>query len=136
VVDYTPVYIQGQVITETASTAVLGRDLLEVTGSGTVGTVVPGATPSVKVVGVAAEDAASGARVTFFCRGPVHESIADGVITAGDLLVSATTAARSVRTVAVPGGVFTVGDETATRAVLGVALTTSADAGKVRWMLF
>jgi hypothetical protein len=149
--DYTPVYVKGEIITLTASGAVSGGDVLEVSGVSTVQRCATLA--SLKVVGVAAEDTLTAGRVSFWARGPVHESIADGIITAGDVLTSTNTAARSVKTLALAptgvalGGVYVdpgtsnainaVGAaDNATRAMLGVAITSAADGGKVRWMLF
>lgn len=131
--DYTPVYVEGDSITLTASTAVSGGDMLEVTGAGTVGKVATLA--STKFVGVASADVPSGGRVMFWCRGPVHESLADGTVTAGDQVTSTATAGRQVKTAAAVT-TPTAGDVTTTRAVLGVALTTAADNLKVRWMLY
>lgn len=144
--DYTPVYLPGDIISSTASATVTGRQPLEVSGSGTV---APTATlQSQKIVGIAAEDAPSGGRVTFYSRGVVHESLADGTVTAGDLVGSTGTANREIKTI--PPSAVDVGaafnqaaDNTAinaglqaNRAILGVALTTAADNTKVRWMMF
>jgi len=149
--DYTPVYVKGEIITLTASSAVTGGDVLEVSG---INTVQRCATlSSLKVVGVAAEDTLTAGRVSLWARGPVHESIADGIITAGNLLTSTATANRGVVALAnaptgvALGGVYVdpgtsnainaVGAaDNATRALLGVALTSAADGAKVRWMLF
>jgi len=79
--DYTPPYIIGEVATSTASAAITGGALLVVSGNGTVAPFTPGATPAQNIIGVAAADATSGSRVTFYGRGPQHESIADGSIT-------------------------------------------------------
>lgn len=131
--DYTPVYLYGRSVTFTLSVACVGGDLLEVSGNGTVRPWVPNATPSNKIVGVAAQDAAVGARVTTWGFGPVHESVADGTVTAGDQVIASQNAGRQVKTapaVTTP----TPGDVTVTRAILGVALTTAADGLKVRWM--
>ncbi len=63
----------------------------------------------------------------------MHESIADGTVTAGDQIVAASTAARQVRTA--PAVTTPVAaDVTNTRSILGIALTTAADNLKVRWM--
>jgi hypothetical protein len=94
---------------------------------------VPNATPSTKIVGVAGADTPVNGRVMVWGFGPVHESIADGTVTAGDQIIAASTAARQVKTcpaVTTP----TAGDVTNTRSILGVALTTVADNLKVRWM--
>jgi len=146
VADYTPVYISGRTLTLTASVACFGGDILEVSGSGTVRPFVPGATPSAKVIGVAMDDVPVNGRVTVSGFGPVHESVADGTVTAGDQIVTATNASRQVRSLAVSG--IDVGSSfvqatvnTAInaglnniRSILGVALTTAADGLKVRWM--
>jgi hypothetical protein len=129
--DYTPVYSPGTAITLTASAAIVGGQLVEVSG---VNSVAPtaGATPSVKVVGVAAFDASSGSRVTIHGRGQVHETTASGAITAGDQLVSGVVAGtvKTAPAVTTP----TAADVTTTRAVVGIALTTAADTALVRWM--
>jgi hypothetical protein len=131
--DYTPVYMYGRALTLTLSVACVGGDLLEVSGNGTVRPWVPNATPSTKVVGVASQDAAVSTRVTVWGFGPVHESIADGTVTAGDQITAAAAAGRQVKTAAAVT-TPTPADVTTTRAILGVALTTAADGIKVRWM--
>jgi hypothetical protein len=133
VADYTPPYIFGRQLTLTVSVACVGGDLLEVSGSGTVRPWVPNATPSTKIIGVAADDTPVNGRVTVFGFGPVHESVADGTVTAGDQLIPAQNAATQVRTcptVTTP----TAGDVINTRAIIGIALTTVAGGQKVRWM--
>jgi len=145
--DYTPVFIEGEIVTSTASATITGGQLLVVSGNGSVAPWVPAATPPTNVVGVAAEDTVSGGRVSFYCRGPVHESVADGTITAGDQIVGAATASRSVRTLP-PSAEDVTGTPTQStintalrlavnnaRAVFGIALTTASDNTKVRWML-
>jgi hypothetical protein len=133
VADYTPVYLPGAMITVTTSGAVVGGDILVVSGSGTVAK--NAGASSTNYVGIAAHDAASGARVTMYGRGTVHESIADGAVTAGDQLVSSSTASRQVKTTGAVGAPTAQG-VTDTRAVMGIALTTAADNAKVRWMAF
>jgi hypothetical protein len=131
--DYTPPYPRGRELTATCSGAVLGGDLLVVSGSGTVATWVPNATPTTKAIGVAGTDTPANGRVMVWGFGPVHESVADGTVTAGDQLVAASTAGRQVKTapaVTTP----TAGDVTTTRSILGVALITASDNTKVRWM--
>ena len=145
--DYTPVYIQGQVITLTASAACKGGDLLVVTGSGTVGPFTPGAVPAANFVGVANEDTPLNGRVAFYCIGPVHESIADGTVTAGDQVCTAASANRQVRSFGLeavdvgtpvtqaPANLAINAGLTAMRGIIGIALTTATDGNKVRWML-
>lgn len=144
--DYTPVFLPGDIIPMTASANIIGRQLLEVSGNSQV---APTSTlQSMKIIGVAAQDAASGSRVTVYGRGVVHQNLADGTITAGDLIGSTSTVGREVKTI--PPSNVDVGaafnqaaDNTqingglnANRAILGVALTTAADGQLVRWMLF
>jgi hypothetical protein len=126
--DYLPVYTPAEVATFTTSASVTGGQLLHVSGNGTVS---PAPAGSAAWIGVASGDAASGARVSVFCRGTVHESTAAGAITAGAQL--ATGAAGTVATLAAAGGAA-AGDINNARAVVGVALTTAADTALVRWM--
>lgn len=135
--EYQPVFEWGRTLSLTTSAPVLAGGVLEVSGSGTVG---PAAASSAKAVGVAAFDAATGARATVYGRGPVHESIADGTVTAGTLVVASSTTARQVKTIAAPtfATVYLNTDAdtqlTSRDAVLGVALTTATDGNLVRWM--
>jgi hypothetical protein len=138
--DYTPVYIVGEIVTATASGAITGADILEVSGSNTVAKC--GTAGSLKMVGVAAQDTIINGRVPYYCRGAVHESIAQGVITAGDQIITGDgTGGKQVRTC--PPSGFAVGylntdanaQENNSRAVIGFALTSAADGGKVRWMI-
>ena len=110
--EYLPVYKPGQAITLAASATITGGQLVEVTGSGTVG---PAGAASTKVVGVAAFDAVSGDNVTIFAGGVQH-AVASGVITAG-----AVVQAGAAGTVAA-----------GTTAPIGIALTTAADTADVR----
>lgn len=118
--DYLP-YIQGVAPFSdvTASAAVTGGQLVEVTGVKTVG---PAGAASVKVVGVAAHDAGVGASLTVHpIPGNVHETTTPGGVTAGQVVIAA--AAGTVNPVAAETGL----------ALQGVALNTAAAAGKVRW---
>lgn len=121
--DYTPVYVPGRALSLSASAAVHAGDVVEVTGSGTVARV--SASASLKVVGVASADARTGERVMVWGRGPVHELIADGDITAGDLVVASVTTGAGIRTM--------TGDDDP-RALLGVAITSAASGTLARWM--
>ena len=115
--DYTPKYLHADQISSTASAAVTGGQTLMVSGSGTV---APAAADSGAVVGVAAHDAPSGGRVSYFPRGKVHISKATGAITAGDQVASAAN-----------GGVQALG---AGENPIGIALTTAAADQSVEWM--
>ncbi|GAA3172494.1 capsid cement protein [Nonomuraea roseoviolacea] len=84
--DYTPLQTVNQLPwTSTASASITGGQLVEVTGSGSVG---PAAADSQRVVGVAAHDTPNGARVTVHpLAGLVHELVAGaGGVTAGQAL--------------------------------------------------
>jgi hypothetical protein len=120
--DYTPVFLPGQIYTTQASAAITGGQLVEVSGSGTV---APAALNSVKVVGMAARDAASGSKLPVILDKVVHESVSAGGSTAGDSLGSG--AAGTVATVAAA-----VGAAAGTR--IGIALTTAIDAAVIRWV--
>lgn len=134
--DYTPVFLPGEVITMTASGAVSGGDLLTVSGSGTVAKLAFGTNPAV-VVGVAASDTATNGKCAFYARGTVHESVAQGTVTAGDQVttpVTGDTAGAQVKTLAAVGGAWAAADIWGARTILGVALTTASNPNKVRWM--
>lgn len=123
--EYLPLYAPGRALTRNASTTILGGQLVGVSGPGTV---APTTTAQSSWVGVAAFDANTGDTVTVFAGG-VQRLTASGAVAAGDLLIAAAT----------PGQVSTLGpvttptaaDVTNTRAVVGVALTSSASGGLV-----
>jgi hypothetical protein len=131
--DYNPLFLVTPPITLTLSAPCKEGDLLEVSGSGTVAPITPGATPSVKVVGIAGFAAAATALVTVYPRGSVHQSVADGTVTAGAQVATAVNANRQV-VAAAAVTTPTPGDVVATRAILGIALTTASDNTKVTWM--
>lgn len=70
--DYSPINADGDEFTLTASAAITGGQILESTGDGTVG---PAGAASVKVVGVAAHDAASGQPISVLCLFTIHETV-------------------------------------------------------------
>lgn len=121
--DYSPVLANGnKPFTLQASAAITGGQLVSVSGAGTV---APTAGADGKVVGVAATDAANGAKVTIWpLIGPVHESVSPAGSTAGDSLSSAAS-----------GGVATgvLGTLAAAGTLLGTAITTATAGNKVRW---
>jgi hypothetical protein len=121
--DYMPVLQTVSAISGvTASATIVGGQLLEVTGVNTVG---PAALNSVKVVGVAAHDAAVGAGVTYHpIVGNQHESVSPGGSVAGDII-----------TAAAAGNVASTAAATAAAAGtdLGVAVSTATAGNKVRW---
>jgi hypothetical protein len=107
VADYSPIFQGMPPYTSTASATITGRQVLENTGSGTVG---PAAAGSVKVVGVALFDAATNALVSI-SRGGIQELTASGTVTAGDQVEAG--AAGTVRTLA-SGRMIGVAQTTAT----------------------
>lgn len=121
--DFTPVIPAGPAFTSTASAAITGGQLLEVTGDNTVG---PAAAGSQKVVGQAAHDAASGARVTVHGRGPITEATAAATVTAGNALKAAAAGQVTPLTVGTDNDLLRV----------GVALAGAAAAGTARYMQF
>lgn len=147
--DYTPVVLPGQSWTFTVGTGgVVGGDLVEVTGSNTVAKVATLA--STAFVGVANHDAAQGGKVTVTMSKVIHESIADGAITAGAQLTTTNTPARQVKSLAAAAlnvdvtgtpsestiEAFNPAINTAVnqgRAVIGVAVTGGADNTLIRW---
>ena len=123
--EYLPIRTPGDALVSTASATITGGTLVAVSGNGTVATAGANA---LNWLGVAAFDAASGDTVTVYASG-VQELTASGAITAGDLVVAAASGQVStLAAVTTP----TAGDVTGTRAVVGVALTTAANAAKVR----
>lgn len=115
--DYAPIYTPGNAITLTTSAAVLGGDLLVVSGTGTVAKCT---VATHQWVGVAAQDAASGARVAVFAGG-VQELTATGAITAGQLVEPAAAGSVAAHT----NGTNDVN-------AVGVALTSATTGNKVR----
>lgn len=115
--EYTPIYMPGTTINGTLSTAVVGGNLVEVSATGTIGVAGAG---SVKVVGVAAQDGAIGAKISYFVGG-VAELVASGTVTAGQTVEAAAA-----------GQVSTHTDGTGDGKIVGVALTTATTGNKAR----
>lgn len=147
--DYTPIALPGTAYTLQASGTVVGGDLVGMTGPLTVARIASNA--SLAYVGVAGHDAAIGSKVTVYMDKAIHESVADGAITAGDQLVSTSTSNRQVKALAPTAlNVDVTGTPTEStieafnpaintamnnaRAVLGTAVTTVTDNQTVRWV--
>jgi predicted RecA/RadA family phage recombinase len=116
-IDYSPIYVPGTEITCNASATITAGQLVEVTASGQVG---PAGAASVKVLGVAANDAATGQDLTVFARGITHISTASGAITAGARVDA--------------GAAGTVASGASALTNIGIAMTTAADTALVTWM--
>lgn len=119
--EYTPVFANGTAPwTLQASAAVTGGRLVEVSGNGTV---APAAAASTKVLGVAASDAAIGAKVQVWpLAGLTHKVLGSGAIAAGDGLRAG--AAGVVQVIST--GLFTE--------LIGVADRAGADATIIRFV--
>lgn len=83
--DYTPIHTGGAIpFTSQASAAIVGGVVVMSSGNGTVATATSASTAA---IGVAAHDAASGAKVTVWpLKNVTHEVVAAGAVTAGALL--------------------------------------------------
>lgn len=118
--DYLPKFKPGQAVTFTASAAVTGGRLVDVTGDRSVG---PAGADVADVVGVAGFDAAIGESVTVYTRaGGVQRLTANGAIAAGAKVISAT-----------DGKVATIGAGTNP---IGIALEAAAADNDVIDVLF
>jgi hypothetical protein len=119
--DYTPVFSGGaKPFTATTSAAVTGGRVLEVSGNGTVAQAGAG---SLVAVGVAAHDAASGAKVSVWpLDNVVHELSAPGAITAAAGVITAANGEVATAAVATAAAAGTL---------IGIAATTAAS-NKVR----
>lgn len=125
--DYTPVYSGGAVPrTHTTSAAVTGGRLLIVSGDGTV---AHATAQAATVVGVAAHDAGSGAKVAVWpIDGVIHEVEAAGAITAAGGVAAAANGQVEAVTTSIAAG-------SAAGSLVGVASTTAAGSPlKVRFV--
>lgn len=116
--DYQPIVSAGaKPFTATTSAAVTGGQVLAQSGSGTVEAAVTAS--GARVVGVAAHDAGSGAKVTVWpLDGVVHELVATAAITQGaGVIVDAVAGQVATATIATAAAAGTL---------IGTALTTAA----------
>ena len=123
--DYTPIYA-GSItpFTATAGATITGGQLVFASADAT--TVQPTAGANGAVVGVAAFDAASGAKVSVWpLQNIVHESVTPAGVTAGAALTSSTSGGVDSGTLATIAAAGTL---------LGTALTTATAGNKCRWI--
>lgn len=124
--DYSPVYAAGALpYTKTASATITGGQVVETTTTGAVG---PAAAGSLKSIGIAAHDAASGARVSVWPLANIEHEIvvvAAGTVTVGDGVIAGT--AGTVNTAA-------VATAAAAGTLIGIATTTATAPNKVRFV--
>lgn len=116
--DYTPVYTGGVIpFTSTTSAAVVGGNVLVWSGANTV---AASAAVSTVVCGVAAHDAASGARVTVWpIDGAIHELVAAAAVSAGAGITADAAGSGQVATA-------TIATAAAAGTLIGTAVTTAA----------
>ena len=122
--DYSPVYSGGALpITLTAGATITGGQVVFVSG---VSTVTPTAGANGAAVGVAAQDAASGAQVGVWplCN-VMHETVTPAGVTAGNALTSSTSGGVDSGTLATIAAAGTF---------LGTAVTTATAGNKCRWI--
>jgi hypothetical protein len=122
--DYVPIYSGGVTpFTQTTSGAVTGGQVLVASG---VDTVAAAGGVSAVVVGIAAHDAASGAKVTVWpIANCIHEIVTTGTVTALDGVTSA--ASGTVSTVVIATGA-------AAGTLIGTALNTKTTGLKVKFV--
>lgn len=121
--DYTPVFSTGNVpFTLQASAAITGGQVVYASGAGTV---APTAGANGAAIGVAAHDAANGAKVSVWpLVGPVHETVTPAGVTAGAALSSSTAGGVDSGTLATLAAAGTF---------IGTAVTTATAGNKCRW---
>lgn len=114
--DYTPIHSGGAIpFASQASATITGGQVVSASGNGTV---APSGAADTTVVGVAAHDAASGAKVTVWpLKNVTHEVTAQGAVAAG-ALVKVGTVAGTVATIG--AGTF---DQMIGKCVVGAADT-------------
>jgi hypothetical protein len=118
VADYSPVYTGGvKPFSTTTSAAVVGGNVVVWSGAGTV---AASASISTIVAGVAAHDAASGAKITVWpIVGCIHELVAAAAITAGAGITADAAGSGQVATA-------TIATAAAAGTLIGTAVTTAA----------
>jgi hypothetical protein len=126
VADYTPVYTGDQrPMTKTTSATVTGGQVLVASG---VSTVAPAGAAATTVVGVAAHDAASGAKVSVWpLAGIEHEIVcATGITAAGGVQTAASGQVDPATT--------SIAAASAAGTLIGIATTTATATNKVRFV--
>lgn len=122
--DYTPIHSGGAIpFTSQASAAITGGTLVMVSGNLTVATATAA---SAVVVGVAAHDAASGAKVTVWpLRNVTHEITSTGTIAAADGIASGAAGVAATAVVATAAAAGTL---------LGIAENGATGGAVVRFL--
>jgi hypothetical protein len=123
--DYTPIFGDNDQMTFTAGSAIAGGQLVSISADNTV---IPSPAASLAVVGVAAFDAATGARVSVYARDTVHETVVGtaGDVVAGDPVEAGATVLGTIAKSTTPAIAKTIGT-----CVKGATATN-----KARWIGF
>lgn len=121
--DYSPVYSGGVLpFTMAAGATITGGQVVFLSGASAVS---PTAGANGASIGVAAHDAASGARVSVWpLVGPIHETVTPAGVTAGNALTSSTSGGVDSGTLATIAAAGTF---------IGTAITTATAGNKARW---
>jgi hypothetical protein len=122
--DYTPIHSGGAIpFTSAASAAIVGGTLVSVSGNLTVAT---SGAASATCIGVAAHDAASGAKITVWpLRNVTHEITSTGTIAAGDGIASGAAGVAATAVVATAAAAGTL---------LGIAENAATGGAVVRFL--
>lgn len=122
--DYTPIHSGGAIpFTSQASATIVGGTLVSVSGNLTVATA---GAASATCIGVAAHDAASGAKVTVWpLRNVTHEITSTGTIAAGDGIASGAAGVAATAVVATAAAAGTL---------LGIAENGATGGAVVRFL--
>lgn len=122
--DYTPIHSGGAVpFTSAASAAITGGQLVIITGNNTVG---PATAAALTVVGVAAHDAATAAKVTVWpLKNVTHEIVSTGTIAAADGIVAGAAGVAATASIATAAAAGTL---------LGKAMSGATGGAVVRFL--
>lgn len=122
--DYTPIHSGGAIpFTSQASATITGGQLVSISGNNTV---APSGAAAIIVCGVAAHDAASGAKVTVWpLKNVTHEITSTGTIAAGDGIVSGAAGVAATAAIATAAAAGTL---------LGKALNAATGGAVVRFL--
>lgn len=122
--DYTPIHSGGAIpFTLTASATVTGGQLVSISGNFQV---APSGAASATCVGVAAHDAATGAKLTIWpLRNVTHEITSTGTIAAGDGIASGAAGVAATAVVATAAAAGTL---------LGIAEAAATGGAVVRFL--
>lgn len=110
--DHLPLFKPGQAVTFTATAAITGGQIVEVSGDRKV---APAGAASTKAIGTASQDVAIGDLLVVHLNGPIDTVIAAAAITAGASVEAAAAGQAQTAT---------------TGRVLGIALTAATAAGQ------